>query len=154
MYTQEIIKFLQAHILLSTTWIMLLLIIIYILINDWIYKLPYISHNNAIFLINKKNAVVIDIRDHKDYLSGYIINSINISIEKIKNNNVLKLKKFQKHPLIIVHNTGVVSNSIIQYFKKIGFEKIYILQGGIINWKTNHLPLLLKHQSFNHGTNK
>lgn len=146
MYIQEIIKFSQAHFFLSTTWTILLIIILYTLINDWIYGSHQISNNNAIFLINKKNAIVVDIRDNDDYLSGHIINSINISTKKNKNSNFLELTKFKENPLIIVHNNGILSHSIIQNFKKIGFEKIYILKGGIINWKANNLPLLLKNK--------
>lgn len=144
MYTQEIIKFLTTHVMLSITWIILLIIILYIFINDWICKFHKITYNKAIFLINKKNATIIDIRHTNDYLSEHIMHSINISIEKIKNKNFSKLKKFIKNPLIIVHYDGILSNSIIKYFKKLGFNEIYILQGGIANWKAENLPLLSK----------
>lgn len=144
MYIQEIIEFLKEHIILSVTWIFLLIIIISIFINDWKYRLFQISHNKAIFLINKKNATIIDIRDHNEFLKGHIINSINISIKNIKNNNCLKLKKSKKTPLIIAHENGILSNTIIKNFKELGFEDIYILHGGINSWKTENLPLVLK----------
>lgn len=144
MYTQEIIKFLKTHFILNSIWLILLLIILYTFINDWLYKYNRISHNEAIFLINKKNAIIIDVRNHNDYLLGHIINSINISIEKIKNNNFLKLKKFKKEPLIIVNYNSSLSNDVIQHFNQLGFEKVYVLHGGINHWKANNLPLLLK----------
>lgn len=144
MHVHNIIIFLKSHIILITIWITLLIIILYIFINDWIYKLDTISNNHAIFLINKKNATIIDIRNYSDYLSGYIIRSINISIENIKDNNFSELKKFKKNPLIIINYNGILSNSIIKKFKKIGFNEIYILDGGIISWKSANLPLLSK----------
>lgn len=142
-YIQEIIKFLTQHIILAITWILLLVIIIYIFVKDWSCKFYKISQNKAILLINKKNATIIDIRNYHDYISGHIINSINVPIEKIKKNNNLKFKKFNENPLIIVNNNGILSNSVIKYFKNMGFQEIYILSEGIIGWKNNHLPLIL-----------
>lgn len=144
MCTQEIIQFLTQHTILSIVWISLLIIIIYTSTHDWIYKIYQISHNQAIFLINKKKATIIDMRNSDDYASGHIINSINISIEKIKKNDCLELKKLKKYPLIIVHDNNTLSHSSIKHFKNIGFKNVYILQGGITNWKINNLPLLLK----------
>lgn len=141
---QEIITFIKEHIILSVTWISLLLIMLYTLINDWIYKPYLISRNKAIFLINQKNAIIIDIRDHQEFLTEHIMHSINISIEKIKNQNCSELKKFKKNPLIIVHKTSILPYSIIQQLKKLQFEQIYILNGGITSWKTDNLPVVCK----------
>lgn len=142
MCIQEIIKFIKEHIILNTTWIILLFTILYILFNDWMQKSYQISHNTAILLMNKKHATTIDIRNQKDFLAEHVINSINIPIEKIKNNNYLKVKASEMLPLIIINDNGILSNAIIKNFKKIKFKKIYILYGGIIHWKANNLPLV------------
>ncbi|URJ31750.1 rhodanese-like domain-containing protein [Blochmannia endosymbiont of Camponotus modoc] len=144
MYMQEIIAFLQRHIILSIIWVLLLIAVLYTTINSWLFGSSEILRDKAIYLINKKNAIVIDIRSQDDYHAGHITNSINVSIEEIKNNNICKLKRFKQYPLIIVHDNNVLAHSIKRHLYKLKFEEIYVLYGGIVGWKSDNFPLLLK----------
>ncbi|WP_159715030.1 rhodanese-like domain-containing protein [Blochmannia endosymbiont of Camponotus nipponensis] len=144
MYKQEIAIFLQQHTILSVVWMVLLIAVLYTTINSWLCRYSEILRDTAIFLINKKNAIVIDIRSQDDYRLGHIANSVNISIEDIKNGNIYKLKRFRKHPLIVVHDNNILAHSMKQRLCKLKFEEVYVLHGGIVGWKAENFPLLLK----------
>ncbi|URJ28184.1 rhodanese-like domain-containing protein [Candidatus Blochmannia vicinus (nom. nud.)] len=143
MYMQEIVIFLQQHTVLSIVWILLLIATLYTTISSCLFKSSEILRDQAILLINKKKAIVIDIRSQDDYCSGHITNSINVSIKDIKNNNICKLKRFKKYPLIVVHDNNSLAHSIKQHLYKLKFEEVYVLHGGIVDWKSDNFPLLL-----------
>lgn len=143
MFFSDFYVFIKQHALLVVIWSVLLIIVCYSLVMNWMRGRFEISCNKLILLINKRNAVVIDIRSHNDYNSGYIINSINIPLENIENNDSVSYKSFKNNPLIIVDNYATSLLSVKQYFNKLGIMEVYILKGGINNWKNNSFPLLL-----------
>lgn len=145
MWRNEVVFFVKNHVLLVGIWCILLLIIVYATIIHWIRKDYEISCDDAIFLVNRKKAVIIDVRSTEEYESGYIINSVNLPLPDIRKNSVLLYKKFKNSLLIIVCGEKISSlYSTRKYLNKLGFEKVYVLKGGISNWKNYDLPLLLK----------
>lgn len=141
----EISIFMKNHIMLTSVWFLLLGIVLYTIIVYWIRKGFEISCNDAIFLINKKNAVVVDMRSENEFFSGYIINSVNMLLEDIKKDNAFFCRKFKDKPIIIVNNGSIsLSYATRKYLNKLGLLEVYILQGGIIAWKDLGFPLLLK----------
>lgn len=136
--------FIKQHLILVIVWCLLLIIIFYSIIINWIRGRYEVSCNTLILLINKKNAVIIDIRNQSDYDSGYIIDSVNIPFKNIKNYNIISLKKFKDRPLIIVGDYIKALFSVRKYLITLGFLEVYVLNGGINNWKNNNFPLLFK----------
>ncbi|WP_158499410.1 rhodanese-like domain-containing protein [Candidatus Tachikawaea gelatinosa] len=101
-----------------------------------------IDKNTAIELINRKNAVIFDIRSIKDYQNGHIVNAIHINLlnfEEIKKNI---LKKYKNHSIIIVSMTGYNINTFAKKLKMLEFKNIFVLKDGINGWKKNKLPLI------------
>lgn len=139
----KIVIFIKHHAILISIWCALLCMIVYTMIVDWIRRAYEISCNDAVLLINRNNATVIDVRTQNEYCSCYIINSINIPFVDFKKNNILLHKKFRDNPLIIVNN-GTSSYSIKKYLNKLGYMKVYVLKGGIHSWKNHEFPLLSK----------
>lgn len=140
----DFFMFIKQHVILVVIWIFLLIMVFYSIIINWISNHFEISCDKLVSLINKKNAVVIDIRNRNDYDSGYIMNSINIPFSDIKNKIVFSYKKFKDMPLIIVDNSTRSLYSTRKYLNKLGFVEVYILKGGINNWKNHDFPLLSK----------
>lgn len=141
----EILIFMKNHLMLISIWFVLFGIVLYTTIIYWIRRGFEISCNDAIFLINKKNAGIIDMRTKDEFCSNHIINSINVSLNDIKKANVFLYEKFQDKPVIVVHSGSILlSFSIRKYLNKLGFLEVYILKGGIYDWKDHNLPLLSK----------
>lgn len=91
-------------------------------------------------MINQQEAVVVDLRDQSAFKDGHISSSINMPAADIER-NLSKLEKYKQRPLIFVCAIGQKSIQIMHKMKKLGFEKVYILGGGLTAWKKADLPL-------------
>lgn len=99
-----------------------------------------ISPLEATQLINRDQAVIVDIRDSNTYSAGHIINAINIPHPEL-DNNMAKLEKFNSKTVIVVCAMGQSASSAATKLKNKGFEKVRILAGGISAWRDAGLPL-------------
>jgi rhodanese-related sulfurtransferase len=99
-----------------------------------------IDTTQAIQMINRQHAVVIDIRSKESYHQSHIIDSQSIPQSEIAN-QMKKLEKQRKHPLIFVCQTGIESQRIAASMIKQGYQA-YALMGGLQQWKAADLPLI------------
>ncbi len=90
-------------------------------------------------LINREDALVVDIRAMADYAKGHIINAINIPNNGFKEQ--LHQLKDKDQTIVVVCNTGTISGSICKLLKENGYEKIYDLKGGMASWTGVNLPI-------------
>lgn len=100
-----------------------------------------ITRAQAIALINKEEAVVVDLRTRDDFRKGHIIDSINLTPSEIKDNNLGELDKHKQKPVIVVSASGMESGKPAEHLVQHGFEKVFILKEGIAGWSGENLPL-------------
>ncbi len=100
-----------------------------------------ISNNQATQLINKENALVLDIREPKDFNKGHITGARNISYATLKD-RIGELSEFKDRPVILVCAMGQHSGTIGKTLRSNGFKDIRRLQGGISGWQSENLPLV------------
>lgn len=101
-----------------------------------------ISNDNSIKLspevfkdsLSNANIHLIDVRTLKEFRSGYISNALNINYNSEKFTDSLELLDTKK-PVYIYCRSGKRSARSISIFKELGFNEIYELEGGIINWR-------------------
>lgn len=134
---QNIIEFINNHEILTSIWLILLISIIFITIQERFSKVKQINRNKAIYLMNNKDSIIIDLRSEKDFKKGHIINSINLP-----NFDVEKFKKYEKKNIILTSANSLEIFSPAEKLTKKGFKNIYILKEGIIGWLNNNLPLI------------
>jgi rhodanese-related sulfurtransferase len=91
-------------------------------------------------LINHEGAIVIDVREEKEFVEGHIINSIHIPLAKL-NNRISELEKFRDKPIVVSCRSGNRSGNACAVLKKEGFESVYNLSGGIMAWQNASLPV-------------
>ncbi|CUX96691.1 rhodanese-like domain-containing protein [Candidatus Doolittlea endobia] len=139
---QEIIQFVGNHPMLILLWIVLSGTLIFITCQSRFSKLGNITRDEAIRLINKEDAMIIDLRNQDDYRQGHIINSLNLTKEDIRCGKLGVLEKTKDKPVIIVCSIGTLSRGPAQNLIKIGFERVYILKEGISGWNKENLPLI------------
>lgn len=95
---------------------------------------------DAVLLINKQNAVVIDIRNNDHYRKGHIIDALNFPSRELAEAGK-KLDKYKNKPLIVVCGTGTDSQKAAAELAKQGYNAS-ILAGGIRAWTSADLPLV------------
>ncbi|OIQ47179.1 MAG: rhodanese-like domain-containing protein [Gammaproteobacteria bacterium MedPE] len=141
---QEIIEFFQANIWLATAWVILFVAVVFTTIKATINGVKKINHQQATMLMNREDAVVLDVRGDGEYKKGHILGSQLIPLSKFKNNDLASIEKYKDTPIIVVCNSGMTSNQACQMLQKLGFNDLYNLQGGITEWRNANLPLTKK----------
>lgn len=91
-------------------------------------------------LINHENALVIDIRENKEFTDGHIINSRHIPMNTVQQ-HISKLASHKNKPVIVSCRTGARSSTVCGWLRKHGFENVSSLKGGIMAWQSANLPL-------------
>ncbi len=139
--TQQITHFIVNHWLLSTAFI---LVLILLLIEELRGKQggSRLSPTDAIALINNHRAGIVDVRDQEAFNSGHIVNAMHIpQADLMKNLEKLKKYRERERPLILVCNAGHNSQQMVGKLRKQGFGAVYSLAGGLQAWKNASLPL-------------
>lgn len=94
----------------------------------------------AVQLLNRENALPLDVRSRDDFDAGHIINAVHIPAAEIKTRSG-ELKKSGDRPIIVYCATGNTSLAAVKELTDAGFEQVYSLKGGISAWRADNLPL-------------
>jgi len=98
---------------------------------------------DALSLMNHQDALLLDIREDKEYQDGHVLGSMHIPLSRLTN-EIGKIKHDKGKPVIALCNSGARSRSACSTLKKHGFESVHNLTGGISAWKSANLPLTRK----------
>ena len=91
-------------------------------------------------LVNSEQGVIVDVRAHKDFTAGHIIDALNIPYEKIAE-RMVELEKHKAKTIILVDAQGQHSGGHAREMMKSGFTAAK-LSGGISSWRGDNLPLV------------
>ena len=92
-------------------------------------------------LINRDNALVVDLSASGDFEKGHIAGSKSVQMSQFDPESKL-LANAKSHPVVVVCRTGVTAAGAASRLKKAGFEQVYLLDGGIAAWRQADLPLV------------
>jgi rhodanese-related sulfurtransferase len=99
-----------------------------------------VTSTQATLLINRENAVVVDVRATDEYVAGHLPESRNIPLDQLEA-RVSELDSKKEAPLILVCQTGARSAGACKQLEKLGFARVSNLEGGIAGWRSAGLPL-------------
>ena len=102
-----------------------------------------LSAVEATLLMNREDAVVIDVRDQGEFEAGHIPNARHLALSDLSR-RMGELEKYKQKPVIVCCASGSRSASAIGTMRKAGFEKLYNLRGGIFEWEKAGQPLSRK----------
>jgi len=97
----------------------------------------------ATLLINREDAVTVDVRAEGDYEKGHLPNARHLPFTDFERRSA-ELEKFRTRPLILYCNSGSTAAKGIASLKKTGFEKLYNLRGGLYEWEKAGYPITRK----------
>ena len=102
-----------------------------------------VSPLQATLLLNRDDALVIDVREPAEWAAGHIPNARHIALGQL-DKHLHEIEKFKTRPLIVSCQTGNRSSSACSKLKKQGFEKVFNLAGGVVAWREAGLPMTTK----------
>lgn len=100
----------------------------------------HVSTFEAVQLINRKDAVVIDVREASEFKGARLSNSRNIPLGQLEN-KIQDLEKFKDRPIVVLCQGGNKSASAIGLLKKAGFAEAVALAGGLQAWQQAGMPV-------------
>jgi rhodanese-related sulfurtransferase len=99
-----------------------------------------LSPGDAVQLINRERAVVVDVSEADEFASGHITGARNIPVSDL-DRRLPEVVKNKGVPLILVCATGARAQRCVAQAKSLGYEKAVVLGGGLRAWKEANLPI-------------
>lgn len=130
---------------ISEQWLLIsaLLALLYLLIWRESRKSGQaLSCMEATRMLNDNSAIIIDIRNKKEYTSGHILGAINISLSDI-DKGINQVSKHKDKTLIITDKLGQYTSTAASKIQAHGFTTSR-LKGGMTEWLSNNLPVVKK----------
>ncbi len=138
---EELSNFTLNNWELVAAFLVTLGLLLFNIYGDQLRGFSSITPEEAIRILNKDDALLIDVRA-KDELSkdGRIKSASHIPLNQLKN-SLNELEKHRAAPIVVVCRSGQRSGVACSQLKKSGFEEVYNLKGGILSWRNAGLPL-------------
>lgn len=95
----------------------------------------------AVQLINRRDAVVVDVSDTGDFAAGHIAGARHIPEAKLAE-RLKELDKFKSRPILVSCRTGSRAPGVSSLLRKQGFAEASALSGGIQAWRLAGLPVV------------
>ena len=93
----------------------------------------------AVQLINRERAVLIDVSEPTEYAAGHAIGSKSVPLSGLEASN--DLPKNKTLPLVVVCATGARASRAVATLNKLGFANARPLAGGLKAWREANLPV-------------
>ena len=91
-------------------------------------------------LLQREPLFLLDVNAKKDFDFGHIAGSVNIPSSSFSvDDKVFNAKKDQA--VLVIDQNGLTANPIAKKLTHDGFEKVYVLSGGIVAWEKENFPL-------------
>lgn len=136
----RLFEFIGNHVELSGIFVALLAALWF---SEKLRSGKTVSPQVATLLMNKDEAVIIDIREKKEFSEGRIAGSVHIPFDSLKE-RLAELKKFESKQIILVDKMGQHSGMAGKLLQAEGFGNICRMSGGISEWKSSNMPLVKK----------
>jgi rhodanese-related sulfurtransferase len=91
-------------------------------------------------LINREDALVVDLRGQGDFEKGHIMGSRHVLPSQVEPEGKL-LAKAKESPVVLVCAAGMTASGVAEKLVKAGFKKVSVLDGGVGSWTAAGLPL-------------
>jgi rhodanese-related sulfurtransferase len=97
-----------------------------------------VSPQDATLMINRQDALVLDVRSPDEFGKGHVLNARSMPLAQLESRSG-DLHKHKTRPVIVCED-GARSGAAAT-LRKLGFEKVYTLSGGLPAWQQAGLPV-------------
>ena len=139
----QLITFASHNTILVVAIILVSLMLIHSLVGEKLRGYSSISPAESTQMINRDDALILDVRESNEYSEGHIINSLHIPLSALKT-RMSDLEKHKAKKVIIACRSGHRSSQACATLRKAGFEQVFNLSGGVMAWESASLPLIKK----------
>jgi rhodanese-related sulfurtransferase len=141
MSLQQLLAFAGEHPILSLALLGITLALIYTEIARMFSGFKAINPAGLTELINREDALLVDLSAQGDFEKGHIPGSRNVAPSQFDPESKL-LAKSRELPVALACRSGTASADAARKLVKAGFKRVYWLDGGVGAWQQANLPLV------------
>jgi rhodanese-related sulfurtransferase len=138
---EQVIEFVGNHIMLAGIWLTLIVVLIYSMVSAQLSPIKELSPQEATMLINRQDAMLLDIRPVAEFNKGHILGSRQLKAEQVTKADFSSLEKNKDKPIIVVCAMGMTAKRTAAQMLKAGFNQVSVLKGGLNAWTGASLPV-------------
>jgi rhodanese-related sulfurtransferase len=135
-----IIDFLRHNILLVAAAAGSGAMLLWPLLRDGLGGGGAVNTLQATQLMNRENALVLDLREPAAYAAGHILGARNVPLAEL-DKRAGDFDKFKSRPVIVHCDTGSSASRAVSQLKARGFSNVVKLAGGFRAWLQASLPV-------------
>jgi rhodanese-related sulfurtransferase len=135
---EQVFEFIGNHPFLVGAFLVLLVLFIR---NEMNRGGRAVSPQQLVDMVNRNNALVLDVRDKKEFEAGHIVDAVNIPYASLES-RVKELDKHKSRPIVVACRMGQHAGAAGTLLRKHGFEEVAKLSGGIGEWRNQNLPVV------------
>ncbi len=98
-----------------------------------------VSTAEAVLMINRERAVLIDVSEPAEYAAGHAGGAKNVPLATLE--STTHLPKNKALPLVVVCANGARASKAVGILTKLGFANSRPLAGGLKAWREANLPV-------------
>src|SRR5271157_5664674 len=91
-------------------------------------------------LINRRDALMLDLREPKEYEGGRVPNALHLPQSQLAS-RAHELEQLTSRPVIAYCDRGQRSRTAATALTRLGFAEVYTLRGGLRAWSEAGLPV-------------
>lgn len=100
-----------------------------------------VSAAEAVQLINRRNAAVIDLRTSVEFAQGHVPAAKNFVLADLQA-KVGQIAKNKGNPVLLICQTGQQSQKASRTFSEAGYAEVHVLEGGLDAWQKAGMPVV------------
>lgn len=140
---EEFLDFAVRNYLLFAALLAIIALIAFTEVRRFTQGYKIITPAEAVTLINRKEALVLDVRTANERSQGSIINAKHVPINVLPQ-QADNLTKDKDQPILVFCKMGNRSSGACKLLLKNSYTDVYNLKGGINAWINDQLPITKK----------
>lgn len=98
-----------------------------------------VSVSEAVNLINREKAVLIDVCEPSEYAAGHAVGARSVPLGSLESSKALPNNKAL--PVVVVCQSGARATRAVATLRKLGYENAKVLAGGMAAWREANMPI-------------
>ena len=139
------LQFVNNHMMLSAGHFVVTVLLIHDLLDTVTRKYKMATPARAVELLNQDGTITIDVRESAEYSKGHIEGAMHITLGRLKE-KLYELESHRNSPILVYCQQGTRSKEACKQLVKEGYNQVYHLDGGILAWQDQKLPLVRKNK--------
>ena len=141
MEIERTLQFIGNHWMLSSGLFIVTVLLLQDVFDTLTRKYKTATPARAVELLNQDGTIVIDVREPGEFAKGHIEGAHHITIGRL-NERLYEFEQHKTSPVLVYCQQGTRAKEACKQLVKEGFTQVYYLDGGLLTWIEQKLPLV------------